>query len=417
MADVSRRCGCRDESGKVYGTTAATRCPQMANPRHGSWGFRFSAGSVPDPQPGAPGKTKRRYVQEWGYKTAKEAKEAREAAGKKYKGQGDRFFDKTTVGEFLTDWMDRQERQGELRPSTARMYRSYLVKDIVPVLGDKRLVKLTRNDVAGFVDSLRDAGRGATTVRRIHATLSSALSSAVKRGMLDFNPASRADLPDAAHDQVKVWGRDDTLRFLEAAHEHRLGDLYEVAIMTGLRRGELCGLRWEDVDLVEGRLSVRRNLVQVGNEVREGQPKTTAGERSVGIPAHVVDLLAKLKDRQDAEREAWAEAYQDSGRVFTYEDGRQLRPGYPSKVLETLVKRLGLPSMRFHDLRHLFASIQLDAGTPMAMVSKLMGHSTIAITADLYSHLMDDAAARAAEAAASWLRPSPAPVVEPVEGL
>jgi integrase len=389
----------------------------MANPRHGSWGFRFSAGSVPDPQPGAPGKTKRRYVQEWGFKTAKEAKEARDAATKKYKGQGERFFDKTTVGEFLTDWMDRQERQGELRPSTARMYRSYLVKDIVPALGDRRLVKLTRNDVAVFVDGLRDAGRGATTVRRIHATLSSALSSAVKRGLLDYNPASKADLPDAEHDRVKVWGRDETLRFLEAAHEHRLGDLFEVAIMTGLRRGELCGLMWEDVDLVGGRITVRRNLVQVGSAALEGQPKTTAGERSVGIPAHVVDLLAKLKDRQDAEREAWGEAYQDSGRVFTYEDGRQLRPGYPSKVLEVLVKRLGLPPMRFHDLRHLFASIQLDAGTPMAMVSKLMGHSTIAITADLYSHLMDDAAARAAEAAAAWLRPSVALAQESAEGL
>lgn len=297
------------------------------------------------------------------------------------------------------------------------MYTTYLESDILPVLGSKRLVKLTRNDVANFIDGLRDAGRGATTVRRIHATLSSGLTAAVKRGLMDANPAGLAELPDADHDKVSVWGREDTLRFLDAAHEHRLGDLFEVAIMTGLRRGELCGLKWEDVDLVAGRITVRRNLVQVGSEVVEGEPKTDAGARSVGIPAHVVDLLAKLKDRQDAEREAWAEAYQDSGRVFTYEDGRQLRPGYPSKVLEVLVKRLGLPPMRFHDLRHLFASIQLDAGTPMAMVSKLMGHSTIAITADLYSHLMDDAAARAAEAAASWLRPSPAPAAEPAGGL
>lgn len=412
MSDVTRRCGCRDEDGRQY--SASRPCPELKrNPRHGSWGFRASAGTVPDPKPGAPGHRKRRYVQESGYRTAKEAKEARDAALKKYKGQGERFFDKTTVGEFLTDWLKRRE----LRPSTERMYSAYLERDILPAIGDVRLVKLTRNDVAVLIDSLRDAGRGATTVRRIHATLSSGLTAAVKRGLIDSNPAALAELPEPAKDKVKVWGRDETLRFLEAAHGHRLGTLYEVAIMTGMRRGELCGLKWEDVDLVEGRAVIRRNLVQVGTEVREGQPKTTAGERTVGLSSHVVTLLAAWRNRQDAEREAWAEAYTDTGRVFTYEDGRDLRPGYPSKVLDTLVKRLGLPPMRFHDLRHLFASIQLDAGTPLAMVSKLMGHSTVAITADLYSHLMDDAAGRAAEAAAAWLRPAPAPAQEPAEGL
>lgn len=415
MADVTRRCGCRDVDGKQY--SAARPCPDLKNPRHGSWGFRASAGTVPDPKPGAPEHRKRRYVQEWGYKTAREAPEARDAALRKLKGQGERFFDRTTVGEFVTEWLDRLERQGEIRPSTARMYRTYIEKDIVPALGDKRLVKLTRNDVAQFVDALRDAGRGATTVRRIHATLSSALSAAVKRGLLEASPASKADLPDVEKEKVKVWGREETLAFLEAAHAHRLGTLFEVAIMTGMRRGELCGLRWQDVDLVEGRAVICRNLVQVGQKVLEGEPKTAAGERSVGLSAHVVTLLAKLKDAQNAEREEWGEAYTDSGRVFTYEDGRELRPGYPSKVLEVLVKRLGLPPMRFHDLRHLFASIQLDAGTPKAMVSKLMGHSTIAITADLYSHLMDDAAGKAAEAASAWLRPAVAPLQELAEGL
>lgn len=418
MADVIRRCGCRDENGKVYGNTAATRCPQMANPRHGSWGFRFSAGSVPDPQPGAPGKTKRRYIQEWGFKTAKEAKEAREAAMKKYKGQGERFFDRTTVAEYLTEWLDRRAalppEKGGLKPSTERMYRRYVVNDIAPALGDRRLVKLTRNDVAGFIDDLIDAERGATTIHRIHATLSSALTTALKRGLIEANPASLADLPEISPHPIKVWEQPDAIRFLEAAKAHRLGPLFEFAISTGLRRGEVCGLRWEDVDLVEACLTVRRNLVQVGPDVVEGKPKTKAGDgRVVQLSAGLVDMLARIKDRTESERESWGEAYQGSGRVFTYEDGRQLRPGYPSKVLDTLVERQGLPRLRFHDLRHQFASIQLDLGVELTVVSKLMGHANTAITGDLYSHLLESKARQQAEATSAWLRP----VQELAEGL
>lgn len=118
-----------------------------------------------------------------------------------------------------------------------------------------------------------------------------------------------------------------------------------------------------------------------------------------------MNLLTKLQDRTDAEREAWGDAYTDLGRVFTYEDGRQLRPGYPSKVLDTLVERTGLPRLRFHDLRHQFASIQLHLGVDITVVSKMMGHANTAITGDLYTHLLDDTAKQQAEATSAWLRP------------
>lgn len=413
MADVTRRCGCRDENGKQY--TAGRPCPELKrNSRHGSWGFRISAGTKPDGS--------RRYIPGSGFKTAREAREAREKALRKYKGQGDRFFDQTTLGDYLTEWIDRRAAlavdKGGLKPSTERMYRSYVETDIVPALGTIRLVKLTRNDVADLVDDLIDAGRGATTIRRIHAALSSALTTAVKRGLIDTNPAHLADLPKISKHPIKVWQQAEANRFLEEIEGQRLAPLFEFTISTALRRGEVCGLKWEDIALAPGRkwddgkpaeeaiLTVRRNLVQVGPNVIEGKPKTKAGEERIArLSAGVVEMLAGIKKRTETEREAWGDAYQDSGRVFTYEDGRQLRPGYPSKVLDTLIGRADLPRLRFHDLRHQFASIQLSLGVPITVVSKMMGHANTAITADLYSHLLDDTAKQQAEATTAWLRP------------
>jgi integrase len=374
---------------------------------------------VPDPKPGAPGHRKRRYLTGAGFERKKDAEEALEKDLKKYKNQGDRYFDRTTVGQYLTEWLDRRAalppEKGGLKPSTERMYRRYIVNDIAPALGDRRLVKLTRNDVAGFIDDLIDAERGATTIHRIHATLSSALTSAVKRGLVDANPASLQDLPDITEHGITVWEKPDAVRFLEEARRgHRLAPLFEFAIFTGLRRGEVCGLKWEDVDLVAGRVTVRRNLVQVGSDVIEGAPKTKKGIRAVELSPELVDLLARLQDRTDREREEWGEAYQDSGRVFTYEDGRQLRPGYPSKVLDTLIERAGLPRLRFHDLRHQFASILNDLGEDIVTISKLMGHANTAVTSDLYTHMFEDKARRIAAAASAWLRPES--VQEPSAG-
>jgi integrase len=419
MADVFRRCGCRDEEGKQYSTKR--QCPKMSNPRHGSWCFRASAGTKPDGS--------RRYIPGSGYKTAKEAREARGKALRKYKGQGDRFFDRTTLADYLTEWIDRRAAlpvdKGGLKPSTTRMYRSYISKDIIPALGEIRLVKLARNDVAGFIDDLIDAERGATTIHRIHAALSSALTNAVKRGFIDANPASLHDLPEISAHPIKVWEQADAIRFLEEARHgspkqsadqrkgHRLAPLFEFAISTGLRRGEVCGLKWEDIDMLHGQLTVRRNLVQVGPDVIEGEPKTKKGVRVIALSPELVDLLARLQDRTDREREAWGEAYQDSGRVFTYEDGRQLRPGYPSKVLDTLIERAGLPRLRFHDLRHQYASILNDLGEDIVTISKLMGHANTAITSDLYTHMFEDKARRVAAATSSWFKPAE----ESVEGI
>jgi len=394
MAKVSRRCGCRDENGKQYGA----RCPKLKNYRHGTWGFRVSAGTDET--------GRRRYVTDYSYSSADEAEEALAKVQRQLKRKT-YSHEKTTVKTYLTGWLDARVKHGELKASTARMYRAYVDNDIVPALGALELRKVTRSDVSDFVQQLRADGRGATTVRRIHATLSSAFADAVSNGKMPDNPCNSVTLPKVAKTRVEVWSQADAARFLQAAQGHRRGVLFETAILTGMRRGELCGLRWEDVDLVDRTIVVRTQLVQVGKTVVENSAKSEAGQyRVVALSDRLVGALMEWRIRQDAEREAWAEAYQDSGRVFTYEDGTQLRPGYPSSALKTLLGKHSLPDLKFHGLRHQFASILLESDVPLALVSKMMGHSTINITADLYGHMVKGTAHRVADAASAWFEPT-----------
>jgi integrase len=393
MAKATRRCGCRDDTGKQYGA----KCPKLKSYRHGTWGFRLSAGF--DPVSG-----KRRYITEFKYGSADEAEEAMRDAERGLK-TAVYDFKRTTAASYLLEWLDAQEKHSQLKPSTMRMYRAYVDKDIVPALGPKLLLKdLRKPHVAGLIADLQGAGRGAVTIKRIHATLSSALADAVQDGLLATNPAAGARLPRVEKNRIEVWEPEDAGTFLDAISEHRLGALFEVAILSGMRRGELCGLRWQDVDLVARRLVVRVQLVQVGKDVIEGTIKTEAGQnRVVALSDRAVAALMAWQFKQAEEREQWGDAYVDTGRVFTYEDGRQMRPGYPSKLFELTVAKLGLPSMRFHDLRHLHASLMLASGQDLAIVSKTMGHSNSQITRDLYAHMVGDAARNAAEGAASLL--------------
>lgn len=407
MAEVSRRCGCRDESGKQYGKA----CPKLKNPRHGTWGYRLSAGT--DPVTG-----KRRYVTSYKYASAEAARTARNADEKKLMAKNFKF-DRIKVGEYLTKWLDRHEQHAGLKPSTVRMYRRYIENDIVPVLGHLQLTSLRKYQVSAMVQQLQDDGRGAVTIRRIHATLSSALGDALREDLIEDNPAAQIRLPKAEKKRIKVWEPAQAGAFLDFIADfenvdshsrpngrvgHRLAPLFEVAILTGMRRGELCGLRWEDVDLANRALTVRVQLVQVGPDVKEVTAKTAAGrDRRVALNDRATGALVAWQIQQSAEREQWGEAYQDSGRVFTYEDGRELRPGYPSKLFEALVEKAGLPMMRFHDMRHLTASLAIKDGTDVAIVSKMLGHSNSAITRDLYGHMFDATAKAAAEGISSQL--------------
>ena len=189
--------------------------------------------------------------------------------------------------------------------------------------------------------------------------------------------------------------------FLDAAHGDALYAPFHLIAFRGLRRGEACGIGWADVDLDAGRLTVRRQLVQLGWAVYEDAPKSDAGDRTIALDAGTVAALRAHRRSQLADRLRWGSAWTDSGKVFTREDGSSLHPATVTERFHMLVETGGLPPIRLHDLRHGAGSLMLAAGVPAKVVQETLGHSTIGLTLDTYTSVYAEVAAEAAEATAA----------------
>ncbi len=295
-----------------------------------------------------------------------------------------------------------------LRPTTARSYASHVRLYLRPHLGHVRLVDLRTPDIERMFGVIRSVGaRGrppkAATVRRVHATLMSALNTAVKRRLLPVNPAAFVELAAADRPPVRVWSAEQVGAFLDAAAGDRLSAMYHLIAYRGLRRGEAVGLRWVDVDLDAGWMRIAQQVVQDGYGTVVGPPKTRSGVRTVSLDSATVEALREHRAAQDVERSLWGDAYRDSGLVFTREDGAQLHPEYVTRHFAVLARQAGLPRIRLHDLRHTAASLALAAGVSMKEVADQLGHSSITITADTYTHVLPAVAHAAAEKTAALI--------------
>lgn len=331
-----------------------------------------------------------------------------------------------TVGEWLQVWFAAKITAGTLRPTTARCYRQQLDQYLLPRIGSVRLSRLRASDLtamyaaivseraAAIAEADRQqaredeyavaAGRarcrvrrppsfGPTSVVRLHGTVHAALNAAVRAGEIASNPARYAEVPRRRRSKVRPWSAQDYgvfLDYLQDTHDP-MAALFRVAGHTGLRRGELCGLRWEDVDTRARVLVVRRQILDIGAGTFIGKPKTRSGEdRVVDLDVGTARMLNSLRRAQADE----------SGYVFTGPSGGPWHPATVSHRFRRLNTLAGLPRCRFHDLRHLAASLQLAAGVDIAIVSKRLGHSTYTITADTFCHLLPGVGRTAAEAAA-----------------
>ena len=374
----------KENSGTKTGTV-------QTDPKHGSWGF-FVNGPF-DPKSGH-----RRKVRRAGYALKREALQARALAVEAMDKDVDSLDRDRSVEAWLAEWFERRQLEG-LRPATLAVYGRYIRRDITPVMGGMSLRDVRRRHVDDFLQRLLRDGRGVVTVHRIHAVISSAFAAAYRLDLVQLNPAAGISLPRERAQKLQVWEPEQVRTFLEAASHTRLGPLYELVVRSGLRRGEVAGLRWADVDLAARRLVVRQQRVQVDTTVVTNHAKTDHGQdRRVSLDESAVRQLQAWRQVQDADRRTWGSSYEDGGWVFTYEDGRPLQPHYISKVFRRIVAGLDLPHLTFHGLRHEHASLLLSAGVPITAVSKRLGHASAAITSDLYSHLLDDADRRMADA-------------------
>jgi integrase len=282
-----------------------------------------------------------------------------------------------TVAGYLTGWL---ATRGDLRASTVASYCGHVSNYLIPLLGDQLLRTLSPADVQALHQQLAAAGVSTELARRIHATLSSALTAAVDQGLLPDNPAQRIRLPKKGRYQASVWSAEQAAKFLAATRYDPHAALWRMALVLGLRRGELLGLRWTDVNASAGTVTVQTTRVAVGAQVVEGPPKSSRSRRVLPLDATTAGMLAQLRHTQIQQHVGWS-----LGRhVFVDAHGQPIKPGHLSREFTDLVTRLGLPQIRFHDLRHTSATLGLAGGESLKEVSARLGHSSIVVTADTY---------------------------------
>ena len=320
-----------------------------------------------------------------------------------------------TLAEWIRDsWLPMTEPR--VKPTTFHSYRRNLELHVLPTLGQKPLQQLTPPMLTTLYGQLaRDTdkrnGLSAKTISYIHATVHKVLADAVDAGLLGRNVAAGAKPPRPARRAVggvNAWEPNELARFLAYVKETRLDAIWRLTAMTGMRRGEVLGLRWCDLDLDRARLSVRQAVVAVGYEVVHSTPKSHSA-RVIDLDAKTVDQLRGHRARQDAERAEWGSDYQDQDLVVAKENGEPIHPHTFSQAFERLIEKAGLRTIRLHDLRHTHATLALKAGVPVKVISERLGHESPAFTLKQYAHVIPGMQAEAAAqvAAISMVRPDP----------
>jgi len=430
-----KRCPCR-----VVRNAAGRRVP--CRKAHGSWWYAHEV------SPSADGG--RRQVREGGFATEREAADAMQQSMAGRRSHADPAAPPILVGAYLDDWLAGKSR---LRASTQRSYAEHLRLYLKPALGFIRLIELRETEISRLYGAMRQLGQpveGHRTdvlrrldaarstkktpqaltdarIRRVHATLLSALNSAVKRRLLDHNPAIHVELPSGRRPRavvwtdervenwvrtgirpaVGVWTAEQTGHFLDTASTDRLYPLFHLVAYRGLRRGEAVGLRWQDIDLDRRELHVNQQVVQLGWATEIGPPKTGSGTRTIPLDGGTCRVLVQWRDHQTRELRLIGATPPDTGMVFTRRDGTAVHPDMATDTFARLLDRAGLPPIRLHDLRHTAASLALQAGVPMKVVSEQLGHSSLAITADTYTSVLPAVARAAAEAVANVIPRTP----------
>ena len=374
----------------------------IRKPRYakGGWSYRIDLGYDDSGQ--------RRQQQVGGFRTKREAEAAMsEALAGLHRGS---YVAPTrqTVRRFLEAWI--VTAKSELAITAWTNYSEVLDRYVLPYLGGKLLTDLSPLDIKKWHGDLLDHGRkdgtplAANSVKLAHRVLHRALADGVRWNIIANNPASSVRLPKQPHREMEVWTPEQAANFLHALGDDRLVPLWTIALDTGMRRGELAGLRWSDVDLEHAVLTVSQQRTTANYETVIAAPKARS-QRQLHLAPPTVEVLLIHRKRQLAEQAALGPAWTDSGYVFVDVVGQPLHPQRVTKLFGEAIKRTSAPKIRLHDLRHTMATTALAAGVHPKVVQEQLGHATISVTLDTYSHLPQAVRSESAAIIASALRP------------
>jgi integrase len=291
-----------------------------------------------------------------------------------------------TVEQFLNQWL--ASHKSSVRIRTYERYEQLVRIHLVPAIGHIQLQKLTAMHVNNLYIKLGDQ-LSSSTVNTLHMMLHKALEDAVKWGLLARNVCDAVSAPRRAHYEIKPLTLEQAQLLLEAAKEDSLEALWVLALTTGMRRGEVLALKWQDINFEQSMLQVRRIFTRApGRRYIESEPKTEKSKRGIKLAAVSIETLKQHRIRQLEAKLQAGPAWADNDLVFCTALGTPLNPNYVLERFKKLLRKAGLPDMRFHDMRHSVATILLSMGTNPKVVQELLGHNRIQETMDTYSHVL-----------------------------
>lgn len=293
-----------------------------------------------------------------------------------------------TLGSYLIDqWLPAIE--GNVRTSTLASYKGNITRHVIPMLGGVQLQALTAPMLTTVYRRLsEEKGLSPKTVRHVHTTIRKALSDAIKWGLVERNAASTAEPPKLVRSEMQTWRAEDVRTFLRFIDDDPLKVVFTLLCTTGMRRGEVLGIRWSDVDFDNARLRVQQTLTSVEYVLVYGEPKTSRGRRSVPFDPTTLAVLRQHRARQNETRLLMGSDWNNArDLVMVKPDGSPVHPDTVSNTFDRRVRACGLPRIRLHDLRHTWATLALEANIPVKVVSEVLGHNSPAFTLDVYSHV------------------------------
>lgn len=295
---------------------------------------------------------------------------------------------KITVEEWLDIWLSEFLRN--VKPLTVKSYKAAVENHIKPAMGATRLEALPPQLIQSLYNRLSDEEHlSPKTIKNIHGTLHRALQQAVAVGYLRSNPADSCVLPKTTKPEIMPLDDSQITTFLKATEGHRFADLYAVTLFTGMRKGEILGLTWANVDFKHSTIAITQQLQNLPGKGYQLVTTKNGKGRTITVAPTIMARLRKVHARQIEWRLKAGEYWENSGLVFTDELGRHLVPYTVSRNFKEIVEKIGIPGARFHDLRHSFAVASLRSGDDIKTVQQNLGHATAAFTLDVYAHVTE----------------------------
>lgn len=329
---------------------------------------------------------KRKQIRRKGFKSRREANDTLITLQKEVQDGEYVQVNKDTIGDFMKYWLDNI-RIMECEKTSHYNNGLYLKNHIMPRIGNVKMQELSPIICQKFVNDMHKCGYARNTIDRVCTLIKLALDKAVTFKYIKENHMRKVTLPKKTKNEMKVWNSSQANQFLDSTKDKRYFCVYAIALFTGMRQGEILGLRWKDIDFDKKIITVRQTLAHYGKTLKSGT-KTIAGERNISMPEQLLTILKKHRKQYAAFKVATVDFVDEDLVIYNLKNGGTVFPSNLTKAYIKDVKRSGLPHIRFHDLRHTHATMLIEKNLNVKVISERLGHSKVGITLDIYSHVL-----------------------------